>query len=110
MLQEVAQATTQVKEQFTGLGIASMMSLAGAFGGMLDVLQLIEVRRLIEQKGALVVSKRRFIAALLLGCVGGIGGVFAMIFTITATSTINTDYTPRNQLLLFSLGVVSGFW
>ena len=91
------------------LQILFIMCAAGAFGGMLDVIQLIDVRKLVEQEGPIVVFTRRFFVALALGAFGGIGGAVAMLFIITATAKLDTGDKPENLLLLISLGMVSGF-
>ncbi len=89
--------------------ILILMIIAGAFGGLLDVLQLIDIRKLIEQGGPILSSKRRFAGALCLGCTGGAGGSLAMLFVVAATAKLDTSDSAPNRLMLISLGVVSGF-
>lgn len=89
--------------------ILLLTSISGAFGGMLDVLQIIDVRKLIERPETPIASWRRFIAALALGAIGGVGGAVAMLFVIVATAKLDTSDTPANVLMLCSLSMVSGF-
>jgi tetratricopeptide (TPR) repeat protein len=89
--------------------ILILMAMSGMFGGVLDVLQLIDIKKLIEQDARVLLSKRRFVGALLLGAVGGAGGAIAMLFVIVATAKLNTKPEPENRLMLISLGMVSGF-
>ena len=84
--------------------ILALMIIAGAFGGVLDVLQLIDIRKLIEQDGPVLPSKRRFLGALCLGAVGGTGGALAMLFVIAATAKLDTsDTAPSTYLEIKSL-------
>jgi tetratricopeptide (TPR) repeat protein len=99
--------------QLTWTTILVLMSFFGMFGGILDVLGMIDIRRLVDvefkQINRVFVPGKRLIAALLLGGIGGIGGAFAMLFVIVAAAKLDTADTPINKLLLASLGVVSGF-
>jgi tetratricopeptide (TPR) repeat protein len=85
------------------------MGISGAFGGILDVLQIIDIRRLVTQSEPIISSYRRFFIGLILGAIGGIGGGMAMLFTLIATSKLNTANTPENTLMFLSLGTISGF-
>jgi tetratricopeptide (TPR) repeat protein len=86
-----------------------LMCGAGAFGGMLDVLQLVDIRKLVGESGPILASKKRFMGALILGALGGMGGSISMLFVIVATSKLETSDKPTNILLLISLGMISGF-
>lgn len=89
--------------------ILLIVVFSGAFGGILDVLRLIDIRKLIEEKEISFVSRWRFFYALTLGGVIGSGGGFAMLVLLTSTSKLQTINTPENILFLIGLGVVSGF-
>jgi tetratricopeptide (TPR) repeat protein len=95
--------------QMDWLYILGLMSFSGAFGGALSVLQLYDVRKLLDESEAVSFSRNRFFAALILGISSGIGGSISMLFVISATAKLDTNPTTANKLLLCSLGMISGF-
>lgn len=109
----MVEGVTTLPSQLNWLSILLIMSISGMFGGILDVLGIIDIRKLVipEQKQLepVIASGKRFVAALVLGGIGGIGGSYSMMFVIVAAAKLDTADTPINKLLLCSLGVVSGF-
>lgn len=89
--------------------ILIFMCVAGMFGGILDVLQTIDIRKLIEQDTPALLSRKRFVAALFLGATAGVGGSIAMLFIIVAAAKLDTEASVKNRLMLISLGMISGF-
>jgi hypothetical protein len=93
--------------EMSWLTILLLMACAGAFGGVLDVLRLIDIKDLLSEKAG-----PRFswvIQGLLVGAVIGSGGAIAAIFVTGAADKFATVDTVANRLRLVSLGVISGF-
>jgi len=89
--------------------IIVILVVFGAFGGILDVLQVIDVRRLVSTDDILVNSRRRLGGALLLGAFGGIGGGFAMLFILATSGKLSPENSVVNLSLLSSIFTISGF-
>lgn len=112
MIPYLAQITSCSSMTMSWIEILALMLIPGAFGGILSVLQLIDVPRLMDSaKLSVFVSRRRFYLALILGAFGGCGGALAILLLGLWTKQLDDNLvaTTRNKLLFCSLGVVSGF-
>ena len=99
---------TPMAEDLGWVPVLALMLIPGAFGGILSVLQLLEIRRLISGKSVIGHAKH-FSAALALGAIGGCGGALAMLLIGVWTNQLDFHGTTHNYLLFVSLGMVSGF-
>ena len=90
------------------IAVLALMVVPGAFGGILSVLQLLEIRRLLAGKNV-IGDRRGFTAAIILGAVGGCGGALGMLLIGVWTNQLDFRATTHNHLLFVSLGMVSGF-
>jgi hypothetical protein len=95
----------------TWLKVIGLMAIPGFLGGVLDVLQLIDLKRLVcAEDYAPVGSWKRFWSAVALGGCGGCGGAVAVLFLGVWTNQLDTTKSDtRNMVLLATLGLVSGF-
>ncbi len=95
--------------QMDAIFIIVVMCISGVFGGILNVLQDIDIRKLVQEGDRAISSVPRFVAGLVLGGFRGSGGAIAMLFLLAVADKLPTTATSKNIVILFSLGVVSGF-
>jgi hypothetical protein len=104
LLAQLSQGTAELD----WIAVLLLMLIPGAFGGILSVLQLLEIPRLIAGKNA-IGNWSRFCGAAVLGAFGGCGGALGMLLAGVWTSQLDFNATTHNRLLFISLGMVSGF-
>lgn len=107
MVDPVVQQSVPKQGELTWALTLVLASLSGAFGGILNVLRLLEPRDIFEGKP--IPSGGRLLGAITLGGIIGSGGAIAMLFVSSAAGKLNTADNTSNMLTLISLGVISGF-
>lgn len=99
---------SQDNAELDWIGVLLLMLIPGAFGGILSVLQLLDIPRFIAGKNG-IGDWWRFGGAAVLGAFGGCGGALGMLLVGVWTSQLDFKATTHNRLLYISLGMVSGF-
>lgn len=93
------------------VAVLGLMLIPGAIGGVIDVLQLINLKKLLSDPDYTPFGLwRRFWGAITVGMLSGAGGAAAVLFLGVWTNQLDTSKSDtRAYVLLATLGVVSGF-